>query len=1061
MGLIERLLLNLGNMKGYTTCLIAILCFGLLHLSLAQTSTNYTMVATSNGSFDDMTGSTTIVGPNNNDGTYTPTFQTFNMDFLFMGEFWNSLKVSTNGIIWFGNTTDAFPAGANNVGDINNSRRISAFAINESGAGGEMATSASGKIHYKEFGTYPNRHVTIEFQNMSAPKTSGTIDVTTQVKIYETNSYIELIYDQVRINTTPTGTISAGFQTDNDNGERLTIDVSDDSFSYNAPEDYTPAGTGTIANVNSLTDGSRKIYTMESVAPDGNPSDLTSSCLGAYALRLDWTDNSTNELGFVVYGSTDGGTTFSRYTTAGANSTTAVITGLSPNTQYVFKVFSYTEGQVSGMTGSNVIVTTAPTGMTQSITSGNWNNTGTWSSGSTPNPSTDVVIGCLDNHTVTLTSNGSTNDLLIHSGSNLNFNATRTLSAFGNLANQGSMNLTNGTTELTVVGEFDNQGDFDFSGNNTDIDFRSNISNTGTWTPGSTSLTTIRGNQNIFVSNTGSTTTTSTTSSTSSGVISVAIPDNNTWQTNTITAPAGVSSLLSCTVDITHTYNDDLDLVLQAPDGNFITLSRDNGGSGNDYDNVTFIDSSPNTLPGGFANLSGDYQPEELFSTHTGTVVGNWTLYYKDDYTGDVGTLESWSLTFNVPGNTLTNTLGFHDLTLTNSSAAGIIVQNTDIYMDGTLTLTNGVMHLQDVADHKLIMDYTSSSGLPSDNSHIDGPVHKVGNSDFVFPVGDDGYAAAMSIEFGGGGNSDDEFSCRYFHQSPNNVNTLDPGAPYSTSVKDASIENVSNCEYWLLDQEVNTGTALSVHLSYHPVRSCGISSAPDLVVAHWTDKASASNRWKDEGHGGESGIGIFNSVIIDTYSPFTLGSTNGNPLPVEWLAFDAEAQSHHVDLSWSSIEDEETMEYIVQRSKNGANFEDIGFIKAINAPQISHYAFQDLEAFDQNSTILYYRLKQMDFDGFGSYSEIRSVALREEHEVINAFPNPFTNGITVIIDKEEIDEVDISLWTLDGKEIMSQHSSLGIGTNQFSLHTENLASGTYLLKVSTHRGTSVIKLQK
>ncbi|ARV16271.1 proprotein convertase P-domain-containing protein [Polaribacter sp. SA4-12] len=97
---------------------------------------------------------------------------------------------------------------------------------------------------------------------------------------------------------------------------------------------------------------------------------------------------------------------------------------------------------------------------------------------------------------------------------------------------------------------------------------------------------------------------------------------------------------VNITVDITHTYNDDLDIFLVSPLGTRVELSTDNGGKLNNYENVIFNDDSTKTLPKGNSALSGDYQPEGSLTTFNGeNSNGNWVLEITDDANQDGGTI--------------------------------------------------------------------------------------------------------------------------------------------------------------------------------------------------------------------------------------------------------------------------------------------------------------------------------------------------------------------------------------------------------------------------------------
>lgn len=73
------------------------------------------------------------------------------------------------------------------------------------------------------------------------------------------------------------------------------------------------------------------------------PSSLSFSRVGSTGMRLNWTDNSTGEAGFVIYRSVDGGATYSYLATTPANATFYDDTSLTNGTTYYYRVFTLRE----------------------------------------------------------------------------------------------------------------------------------------------------------------------------------------------------------------------------------------------------------------------------------------------------------------------------------------------------------------------------------------------------------------------------------------------------------------------------------------------------------------------------------------------------------------------------------------------------------------------------------------------------------------------------------------------------------------------------------------------
>lgn len=100
-------------------------------------------------------------------------------------------------------------------------------------------------------------------------------------------------------------------------------------------------------------------------------------------------------------------------------------------------------------------------------------------------------------------------------------------------------------------------------------------------------------------------------------------------------------------LDITHTFNADLDIYLIAPNGTQVTLSTDNGGSSDNYTNTIFYYNGETVINIGAPPYTGTFRPQGSLSVFNGIDAdGIWILKVCDDLSGNVGTLNSWSLIF-------------------------------------------------------------------------------------------------------------------------------------------------------------------------------------------------------------------------------------------------------------------------------------------------------------------------------------------------------------------------------------------------------------------------------
>jgi hypothetical protein len=323
---------------------------------------------------------------------------------------------------------------------------------------------------------------------------------------------------------------------------------------------------------------------------------------------------------------------------------------------------------------------------------------------------------------------------------------------------------------------------------------------------------------------------------------------------------------------------------------------------------------------------------------------------------------------------------------LTMSKSGNSATLNTDVLVTTNATFTNGVL-ITSASNYLNFADNATSTG-GSNASHIDGPIRKTGNDAFSFPTGDGGIFRPISIS--APTNAAHFFTAEYFKASQ----AFGGAATYP-----AGIVTVSSCEYWMLDRNPAVGGSnVSVTLSWNTPDCTGpyITNPANLRVVRWNGTA-----WVNHGNGGTTGTAANGTVIsagvITSFSPITLGSSGlDNPLPVELLSFNATAENEKVNLKWITASELNNDFFTVQHSTDGVEFTSLGNVAGQGTKQsATTYNFVDASPM---AGINYYRLKQTDFDGTSSYSNIIAINLDLEWLL---YPNPATYGTDVTINKK------------------------------------------------------------
>ncbi len=169
---------------------------------------------------------------------------------------------------------------------------------------------------------------------------------------------------------------------------------------------------------------------------------------------------------------------------------------------------------------------------------------------------------------------------------------------------------------------------------------------------------------------------------------------------NAVAGLAAGALVQSVQINLTHTFDNDLDIFLRAPNGQMLELTSDNGGSGDNYTNTVFQTGSP-SITGGVAPFTGTFAPEGTLTASCDGVVGTiaalgaftaaqngtWQLVIQDDLGGDTGTMLAWSITFLAPtGCTVTLTCPADQVAAAPPGASSTVVTFPAPVVGGTCT---------------------------------------------------------------------------------------------------------------------------------------------------------------------------------------------------------------------------------------------------------------------------------------------------------------------------------------------------------------------------------------
>jgi hypothetical protein len=487
--------------------------------------------------------------------------------------------------------------------------------------------------------------------------------------------------------------------------------------------------------------------------------------------------------------------------------------------------------------------------------------------------------------------------------------------------------------------------------------------------------------------------------------------------------------------------------------GNTIQLINNTGGNididlfvtGDTFHNLTlsgansFIQSGNQDINGNLTILAGG-----VFNNSSGNhrlnIRGNWTndngaagfVHGTNDITFDGSSAQSISIS---SGNEV-----FANLIIDNSSSTGVTISSGEVHVTSSLTLTDGIVFT--TATRLLVIEDNATSDVGSASTYVDGPMKKVGNDAFVFPVGSGSTWARLGMENFTNFDTGTEFTCQYLHSAYSNTTTLDP-----------AVNNVSTIEHWLLTKggtDAGPVGTCRVRLYWQSESASGIEDLADLRVGHYYNPGSGLRWYNFGGTTTDNGNGtgsIVSTTTFSSFSPITFASEFGfNPLPVELLSFTGEVAHEGVMLRWSTASELNNDHFTLERSFNGIEFTPFIDVPGSGTTRVK----QSYLAMDDNpfGGLSYYRLSQTDFDGFISYLDVISV--RRPESAWSVFPNP-SNGTTINLQVPEhrgSRPFMLKITNSQGMKVFQNEIQISIGGKHEIIFNNALASGVYTVEI-------------
>lgn len=191
----------------------------------------------------------------------------------------------------------------------------------------------------------------------------------------------------------------------------------------------------------------------------------------------------------------------------------------------------------------------------------------------------------------------------------------------------------------------------------------------------------------------------------------------------------------------------------------------------------------------------------------------------------------------------------------------------------------------------------------------------------------------------------------------------------------------------------------------------------------------------------------ILTNNISSVLNELTLANQS-LPLPLNWLWFTATKQDNMALLKWSTAQELNTKNFLIQHSKNSTDWNDIGSVAALGLSTVNNYSFIHT---NPKAGVNYYRIKQVDTDNRFTYSLVNKLSFNTAEESFAVLGNPIINK-TLIVKANKA--MLLSIYAADGKLLFTQNINEGVKY----IDLTKCAAGIYLIKTENYTQKIIVQ---
>lgn len=191
--------------------------------------------------------------------------------------------------------------------------------------------------------------------------------------------------------------------------------------------------------------------------------------------------------------------------------------------------------------------------------------------------------------------------------------------------------------------------------------------------------------------------------------------------------------------------------------------------------------------------------------------------------------------------------------------------------------------------------------------------------------------------------------------------------------------------------------------------------------------------------------------VATPSFSQFRLHSVNplNAALEVEYKDFTVTKQATTDLVEWTTVNEENSNYFNVQRSLDGSVFETLGTVKskAVNGLSSAELNYSYIDA-DPQIGHNYYRLEHVGMDNETSYTEVVDIIWGSAGSVVSIYPNPTRATINIDLSTNNVSITEVKLLDMSGRVVKSVTAQTTKGLNNIQMDLSEIANGVYGIQI-------------